>query len=62
MTKIEEDEFLISILNDLSINYPQHNYDELMYFISIIKFRKQSLEQAMIAKYNSNVMKGTEFS
>ena len=56
-SKIDEEKFICSILSDLIHNYPDHCADELSYILSMVKYRLDQLEQAQVAKYESNERK-----
>lgn len=58
MSKIEEDVWIAGVLGDLIRNYPNHNSDELSYILSVVLYRREQLETAQVAKWNSNEKKG----
>ena len=53
MSKVEEEDFLIGCFTQLK-KYPEHNQDELDYLLSVLKYRKESLEQSIVAKSKCN--------
>lgn len=54
-SRVEELEFLISVLNDLAFKYPNHNTKLLEEIISNFKYRRDTEETTIIAKARSEV-------
>jgi len=49
-TRIQEFDFLISIMNDLCFKYPQHNKKLLENLIQTLQYMKENEENTVIAK------------
>jgi hypothetical protein len=48
-SKYAEDSFLLSILAELK-SYPEHNSEELEYFIQLVKHRRDQLEAGLVCR------------
>lgn len=51
--RLMELEFIISILNDLIVNYPEHHTNLLMELKSTLEYRRDSEEKTTTAKSKS---------
>jgi len=54
MNRLEEYEWLITIMCDLKINYKEHHEGVLIEIINYLNNRKEAEEKTVIAKYESN--------
>lgn len=52
-SRLEELDFLISIMTDLSLKYEGHNKNLLSELISTLNYRKEKEELISVAKYKS---------
>jgi len=52
-SRIQEFEFLISIMNDLLYKYPNHNQKVLTSVVSQLEYQKSNEETTVIAKSQS---------
>lgn len=52
-TRLEEFDFLISIMSDLAHKYPNHNERLLEELISNLKYRRENEKTTVIAKHKS---------
>ena len=52
-SRLEELEFIISIMNDLRYRYPSHNKNVLESIVSHLEYQKSNEETTVIAKAQS---------
>jgi hypothetical protein len=50
MTKIEEYEWFIGILNDLKTKYKNHNSEVLAHLIAVCSYNKEAIEKQWVEK------------
>ena len=56
-SRVEELEFLISVMNELRFKYPQHNRNLLESVVSQLEYQKSNEETTVIAKAKSELQK-----
>lgn len=56
-SRVDELEFLISIMNDLRFKYPSHNKNILESIVSQLEYQKSNEETTVVAKAKSETQK-----
>ena len=56
-SRLEELDFVISIMNDLCYRYPSHNKNVLESIVSQLEYQKSNEETTVIAKAQSEIQK-----